>query len=110
MTEESEASKAPSAPMTPEDHQEFRKRWEGRLAGGEPMQAHLFDHTTTYMLGAEGEIVLDCPCLALVGFDHAGIVRVVLTKEAGQSLRRALQDFEKTQATPLEAPRRPAVN
>ena len=64
-----------------------KDRWSQRLASKEPLMSHLFDEPMNVRVGQQGEILIDCPCLVLDGFDHAGIVRVELTPAATDRLR-----------------------
>jgi hypothetical protein len=62
--------------------------------------SHLFDLPMQVRVGINGEILIDCPCLVLDGFDHAGIVRVELTPAATDRLRRALIASGKARLAP----------
>ncbi len=73
--------------------QAVKERWNQRLASKEPLMSHVFDLPMNIRVGKEGEILIDCPCLVLDGFDRAGIVRVELTPAATDRLRHALLEF-----------------
>jgi hypothetical protein len=90
-----------------EEYARIREAWEKRLESGTPIQTFEFDVPMDVFVGKEGDITMDCPCLQAADFDRPGIVRVRLTPEAASSLRRALQELEKSQGKPsVEPPRR----
>lgn len=76
--------------QTEELSEATKERWSQRLASKEPLMSHLFDLPMNILVGKEGEILIDCPCLVLDGFDRPGVVRVELTAAATDRLRHAL--------------------
>jgi hypothetical protein len=79
---------------TPEEAIEALKR---RLERREPIISYEIDTPFGMHVGTAGDITIDCPCLAFAGVEMAGILRVRLTPQAVDSLRRAFDALGKNQ-------------
>ena len=90
--------------MTDDETTAILTMWEERLKSKEPMQQYIFDLPLEVTVGTAGELTIDCPCYTLIGFDRAGIVRIVLTPGAANMLRHGLAEVEKIQDEPGGAP------
>lgn len=80
---------------------------EARLAKNIPLVAYDIDVPFTANVGSQGDITLDCPCLAFAGHDRAGILRLRLTPAAAGKLREALSLLERIQGAPPVVPSGP---
>jgi hypothetical protein len=72
--------------MSNEDWEETRKRWNDRLASGEPMHSVLLDLPLKATRDETDALMLDSPTFGLAGFDRLGIQRVLLTADAAKAL------------------------
>lgn len=79
--------------MSNEDWEESRKKWNDRLASGEPMHSVLLDLPLKVTRDETGALMLDSPTFGLAGFDRLGIQRVLLTPDAAKALTTMLAQF-----------------
>jgi hypothetical protein len=96
--------------VTNEEYEEFKKKWDSRLASATPMFGIDVDLPMKVFRDQAGGLSIDCPSIALAGFDRIGIVRVHLTDQAVSSLKQAFSDLEKNPDVPCVEIRRPSAN
>ncbi len=69
---------------------------KGRIENKEPLICYEFDLPLRLSKDEAGGLVIDCPCMHLMGQTEAGIVRVRLTPFAAHKLKEALDEIENT--------------
>lgn len=75
-------------------------RLEKMLQSGVPVAEFEIDPPMKISVQSTGALVIDCPCIAIGGIEHAGILRVKLTPFAAERLKSALAALETIQGGP----------
>jgi hypothetical protein len=80
----------------------FIEEAKKRIERKEPAIFHEFDLPLDIFIDQAGGLEMDCACLKVGAIDVAATVRVRLTPQAANTLKRALDALEKTQGEQAE--------